>query len=301
MRSFALSAATIALALTVSACGGKEEASLEKGQVLATVNGVDVTTNELNAELVGAQLPPPGEQRKAVEQQALQGLIDRTVLAGIARERGVDKSPLFIAQKRRAEENLLVQILQRDIANKIPQTTPAEAKSFMASNPALFADRKIFQLDQIQFEIPKNISILKAYEPLNTMDAVAAQLTRDGLKFRRAPGSLDPATTDPAVLKELLSKPEGEIFIIPANGALVATRITSSKAEPLAGPRAEQYAIGVVRQRKIAEATKKDLEERVKKARETVKYQEGYAPPKPAAGAAAPATAAPATPAPAGK
>lgn len=303
MRSFALSAATIALALTLTACGGKEDAKLEKGQVLATVNGTDVTTNELNAELVGAQLPAAGEQRKAIEQQALQGLVDRTILADIARERGIDKSPIFIAQKRRAEENLLVQILQRDIASKISPTTPAEAKSFMESNPALFAQRKIFQLDQIQFQPPKDMSKLKAYEPLNTMEEIALQLTRDGLPYRRAPGSLDPAGTDPRILKELLSKPEGEIFIIPANGALVATRITGSKPEPLTGPKAEQYAMGVVQQRKIAEATKKDLEERVKKARESVKYQEGYAPPKTPEGVPsvpAAASTAPTAPAPTG-
>jgi peptidyl-prolyl cis-trans isomerase C len=297
MRSFALSAATIALALTLSACGEKEGAALEKGQVLATVNGTDVTTNELNAELVGAQLPAAGEQRKAVEQQALQGLVDRTILADIARERGIDKSPVYIAQKRRAEENLLVQILQREIASKISATTPAEAKSFMESNPVLFAERKIYQLDQIQFQVPKDLNKLKAYEPFNTMEEIALQLTRDGLAYRRAPGSLDPAGTNPAILKQLLSRPEGEIFIIPANGALVATRIIGSKPEPLTGPKAEQYAMSAVQQKKIAEATEKDLAERIKKARESVKYQEGYAPPKPPAGAPA---AAPAAPAPTG-
>ena len=97
MRSFALPATAIALALTLSACGGKEDTKLDKGQVLATVNGTDVTANELNAELVGAQ-------RKAIEQQALQGLVDRTILADIARERGIDKSPVYIAQKRRLQE-----------------------------------------------------------------------------------------------------------------------------------------------------------------------------------------------------
>lgn len=295
MRSFAFSAATIALALTLTACGGKEEAALEKGQVLATVNGIDITTNELNAELVGAQLPPAGEQRKAIEQQALQGLVDRTILTGIARERGIDKSPIYIAQKRRAEENLLVQILQRDIAGKIAPTTPAEAKSFMESNPQLFAQRKIYQLDQIQFQPPKDLNKLKAYEPFNTMEEITAQLTKDGLAFRRAPGSLDPAGTNPELLKQLLSKPEGEIFIIPANGALVATRITGSKSDPLTGPKAEQYAMSVVQQKKVAEATEKELADRLKKAREAVKYQEGYAPPK--APANAPATAPAATPA----
>ena len=110
MRSFALSTAAIALTLSLAACGGKEDTALEKGQVLATVSGIDVTANELNAELIGVPLPPPGEQRKAIEQQALQGLVDRTILAAIAREKAIDKTDIYIAQKRRADENLLVLI-----------------------------------------------------------------------------------------------------------------------------------------------------------------------------------------------
>jgi EpsD family peptidyl-prolyl cis-trans isomerase len=294
MRLFTLPATAVALALTLTACGGKEDAPLEKGQVLATVNGTDITTNELNAELVGVQLPGAGEQRKSIERQTLQGLVDRTILADIARERGIDKSPIYIAQKRRAEENLLVQILQREIASKISPTTPAEAKSFMESNPILFAQRKIYQLDQIQFQPPQDLNKLKAYEPFKTMEEIALQLSRDGLAYRRAPGSLDPAGTNPAILKELLSRPEGEIFIIPANGALVATRIVGSKPEPLTGSKAEQYAMNAVQQKKIADATEKDLAERIKKTRESVKYQEGYAPPKaPVAPAAKPAAPAP--------
>ena len=67
--------------------------------------------------------------------------------------------------------------------------------------------------------------------------------------------------------------------------------------EPLTGPKAEQFAMNAVQQKKIAEATEKDLAERIKKARESVKYQEGYAPPKAPAGAPA---AAPTAPAPTG-
>jgi peptidyl-prolyl cis-trans isomerase C len=298
MRSHSLSAASIALALALTACGSKEGAALEKGQVLATVNGTDITANELNAELIGVALPGAGEQRKAIEQQALQGLIDRTILADIAREKSIDKSPIYIGQKRRAEENLLVQLLQRDIASKITPTTAAEAKSFIESNPQLFADRKIYQLDQIQFQMPQDLGKLKAYEPLKTMEEIALQLTRDGLQFRRAPGSLDPVTTAPNILSQITSKPQGEIFIVPANGALVATRIVGEKAEPFSGQKAEQFAMNAVQQKKIAEASEKELAERIKKSREAVKYQEGYAPPKPPAGATTPT--APAAPAPAG-
>ncbi len=286
MRSFALSTATLALVLTLTACGNKEGAALEKGQVLATVNGTDITVNELNAELIGAPLPPAGEQRKAIEQQALQGLVDRTILAAIAREKAIDKSDIYISQKRRAEENLLVQLLQRDIASKIGPTTPTEAKTFMDSNPAMFAERKIYALDQIQFQMPQDMTKLKAYEPLKTMEAVAAQLTADGLQFRRAPGTLDAATTNPNILRQVTALPEGEIFITPGNGAFIASRITGSKTVPFTDKKAEAFAMNAVQQKKIADATEKQLAERMKTAREAVKYQEGYAPPKPAAGAA---------------
>lgn len=295
MRSFARSTATIALALALAACGGKEEAKLDKGQVLATVNGTDITSNEVNAELLGAQLPAAGEERKAVEQQTLQQLVTRTILASIARERNLDKSPIYIAQRRRAEENLLAQLLQREIASKVTPTTPAEAQRYIDSNPVLFAERKIYQLDQIQFEVPKDMSKLKAYEPLDTMEEIALQLDRDGLKYRRAPGTLDPTTTNPNILKILLSKSEGEIFVIPANGALVATRIVGTKPEPLTGEKAQQIAMQLVQQKKITDATEQQLAQRVKKARESVTYQEGYAPPK----AAASAPVAPGAPAPA--
>ena len=289
MRRFVLPVTSIALALTLAACGGKDDAALEKGQVVATVNGTDVTINELNAELMGTQLPPPGEQRKAIEQQALQGLVNRTILGDIAREKGIDKSPAYILQKRRADETLLVQMLQRDIASKLPTPSADEARSFMVSNPDLFAQRKIFALDQIQFQAPDDMKKLKAYEPLKTMEQIEGQLTQDGLKFRRAPGQLDAATANPELVRQIASLPTGEIFIIPANGSFIASRVTGIKVEPFAGAQAEQYAQGLLQQKKLAAATETQLAETIKKARDAVKYQAGYAPPKAPAAAAAPA------------
>lgn len=294
MRRFVLPVASLAVALTLTACGGKGgDASLEKGQVVATVNGTDVTINELNAELLGVALPPPGDKRKAVEQQALQGLVDRTILADLAREKKIDKSPTFILQKRRADETLLVQMLQRDMASKLPVPSADEAKSFIQNNPDLFAQRKIFALDQIQFQAPDDLTRLKAYEPLKTMEQIEKQVIADGLKYRRAPGQLDAATANPELVRQIVKMPAGEIFIIPANGALIASRVTGVKIEPFTGEKAEQYAMNLVQQKKMAAAADKELSEKIKKARAAVKYQKGYEPPKPPTGAAAPAKPAP--------
>lgn len=269
----------------VAGCGKGNDAQLEKGQVVATVGGKDVTIHELNAELQGVQIPA-GTDRKQVEQAALQQVVQRKILADVARERGLDKTPMFLIQQKRAEETLLAQLLQRQLASSVKQPTAQEVQTFIAQNPDLFAERKIFNIDQIQFEAPKDPRALLAYQPFKTMAEVEAQLKKDGLRYRRAPAVLDVATANPELVQRVLKLPAGEIFIIPNGGAVIANQIIGQRVEPLTGDQANQLATGLIQQRKFADLTKRDLEPKVKKARDEVKYQGGYAPPKPDAAAA---------------
>lgn len=277
----------------LAGCGNSGEEQLEKGQVVATVDGKDVTVHELNAELQGVNLPQ-GADRKAVEQAALQQVVQRRILADIARERGLDKTPMYLLQEKRAEETILAQMLQRSLASSIKPPTGQEIQTFIAQNPQLFAQRKIFSVDQIQFEAPKDMRQLTAYQPLKTMEEVEAQVKKDGLRYRRAPATLDVATANPMLVQQVLRLPPGEIFIIPAGQAVVANRITGERVEPLAGEDANRLATSLLQQQRYQDLLKRDLEPKVKTARDAVKYQEGYAPPK---APNAPAPAAPAAPA----
>lgn len=287
--------ATVALgAVLLAGCGEKSDPAetLGKGQVVATVNGKDVTIYELNAELQGVRLPT-GDQRKAIEQAALQQLINRKILADYAREQGIDKSPNYILQERRADEALLVNLLQRQIASKVTPPTRDEADKYIAANPALFADRKIFALDQIQFAIPEDVKKLSAFEPLKTMDQVEQRVIEEGWEYRRAPSQLDSVGANPDLIRKIVALPPGEIFIIPTGRVIVASRITDAKVVPFTGDKAVQYAMSLIQQQKLTAAAAGELEDKVKKAREAVKYQAGYGPP--AAPNAAPGT--PAAPA----
>lgn len=292
MRRPILTATCVALAVALAGCGTDDAAeALEKGQVVATVDGQDVTIHQLNAELSGAALPA-GEQRKQVEVGALQGLVNRTILANIARQRGIDKKPEYLLQQHRANEALLVQLLQRDIASKISPPTADDANKFMAANPDLFAQRKIFALEQIQFQMPADVNKLKGYEPLKTMQEVEARIIEDGLEYRKQNSQLDTIGANPGLIRQIAKLPPNEIFIIPANGAVVANRIVGTKLEPFTGERATEYAKALLQQQKLGEATEKQLAETIKKSRDAVKYQKGYEPPKaPTAPGAAPAAA----------
>lgn len=290
--SSGLLAGTMLLAL--SACGKKDAAAeLEKGQVIATVDGKDVTIHELNAELQGVQLPS-GDQRKGFEQQALQQIINRRILADLARERGLDKTPQYILQERRADDAILVQMLQRSIASTIRQPTRDEVAKFQSDNPELFAQRKIYTVDQIQFEPPADITKLKAYQPLKTIDEVQAKLDEDHLRYKRAPSQIDALAVPPLLLQRIQKVPAGEVFIIPVpNGrVLVANKITDTKVVPFTGDQATAFATQQIQSRKLNDLANKELETKVKAARDAVKYQPGYAPPKlPGAPDAAPAAA----------
>ena len=227
MRKMITAALLAGTALLMSGCGDKEGGELEKGQVVATVNGKDITVHELNAELQGVQLPPniTPDQRKQVEQQALQQVVNRRILADIARERGLDKTPMFLLQERKAEEGILVQMLQRQMSSAVKQPAQDEVATFMAQNPDLFAERKIFTVDQIQFQTPRDSNLLRKYQPLKTMDEVEAMLKQDGLQYRRAPATLDVARANPELVNQVLKMNREDIFIIPAGQVMTVAHV----------------------------------------------------------------------------
>jgi EpsD family peptidyl-prolyl cis-trans isomerase len=268
------------VALLLAGCGGSEdgEEKLQKGQTVATVNGRDITIHELNAELMGRAIPA-GQDRKQIEQAALEGLVGRTILADIARERGIDKSPTYLLQRRRANEALLVEMLRNQITSKIAPPTRDEALAFIRTNSDLFEQRKVYTLDQIQFRMPADMSKIRNLEPLKTMEQVEQQLIQDRVEYRRGTGKLDTVGLNPELVRQISGLPPGEVFIVPEQGMVVANRITDVQIVPFTGDPAIAYAMNLIQARKVAEATEKELAARVEEARKNVKYQQGFEPP----------------------
>ncbi len=282
-------------AIGLAACGNSGGSdSIPEGQTVARVDGKDVTIHELNAELRGAQLPS-GAARKPYEQAALQRIIDRRILADLAREKKLDDSPDFVLMKQRAEETVLVELLQQNIATSTKKPSIQDAKSFITANPTLFANRKVLTVDQIVFQVPQDQKKLQELAPLKTLTDVEKWLIDNGIQYRRQPTQLDTLQVPPEMAAKIMALPAGEVFVVPTNGAVSANLITDSKAQPVTGDQATNVAMRMLSNKAIAAAASKELEAEVKKRREGVKYQAGFAPPKaPGAPAAKPAAAVPA-------
>lgn len=276
-----------ALGLALAGCKKGEGKDLAQGQVVAVVDGKELTSSELSAELAGMNVPNNEQARQQAKNAALDVLISRTILTNVARERKLDETPTYIMEKRRADEALLVQTLQRDIASKVQAPTRAEAMAFINATPDLFAQRKVYSLDQIAFAVPQgNATLLKALEPIKTMEGVEQELIKSRVRYQRGNGKLDAVQVPPELMKRVAELPPGEIFVLPNNGVLVASKITKVDVVPFQGDAAIAFAMNYLQNKKVSDAADKELKARIEKARKEVRYQPGYGPAKNPAGAA---------------
>lgn len=263
----------LACAVALSACDKKPE-----GQIVAIVNGEEVSLSELNQELRGANVPE-GADKKLIMRQLLQRVIDRRLIAQAAKEQGIDRDPEYIAMQRRGSEELLVQMYSRKAASGIKVPDAAALDKFMGENPAMFAQRVQLQLDQIVFDAPKSPEVLKQFEADKSLAAVRATAERLGLKVEAGKGALDTATLPPAVLKQIETLPPGEPFIVPAGNKVVVSVITGRQPVAIAPDQMRPIAVEALRGQqfgKIGEQRLKDVRQKAK-----IEYQPGYEPPAP--------------------
>ncbi len=290
--------------LALTAGCDKKAAKTPTGQVVATVNGTDITVHELNSELAQTQAPPD-TPRKVVESVVLQRVVERRMLADAARERGLDKNPNFLLTQRRVDDGLLVQALQASIAQKVTQPTREAAQKYIAAHPSLFADRKVYTIDQIQFLRPKNIAQLNL-GPAKTMGEVESVLQGAHIEFRRQPTTVDSLAVNPqlvAAIDKILARNPEEVFMFAdqPQGApapvMFVNKVTETKVVPFAGEKSISFAQQLLQREQVQEKLTAELKAIQTAAKPKIAYAEGYSPPATPASPTGAAPTAAATPA----
>ncbi len=257
-----------------------------KGQVVAVVNGDEISIQELNAEFQGAAIPDNAD-RKKIRRDVLQRLIDRKLIVQKAREQGLDKTPEYIAQQRKLEENLLVSILGQKLAQTVPMPDDRDVKQYILDHPTQFAQRQQLLLDQIQFEAPSDLKKLMTLKDAHSLDDVAVGLQALKLNFSRGKGVIDTGRLDPELMKKINELPPGEPFVLPSNGQFVASVIVARQNVTTPPNVAQQASAEIVRRRALVAESRAQVA-RARAAAE-IKYQPGYEPEKTAGTPAAPA------------
>ena len=245
------------------------------GQVIAVVNGDEITQQQFNAELNVAKLPA-GADKKAAMAQVLQGLVDRKLLVQQAKAEGIEKSPEYLEQVMRMQDTLAVDLLVAKQSKKIATPDKAAIAQFIAANPIMFNLRKHYTLEQIAFPANADAKTIHDLEPTHSLDAIAGVLKAHGIAFKRGTGQMDSAKVPKAVADRIAALPPGEPFIVPSNGAYVASVITASTATPTPDDEAAPIAFNLLRQKSVTDAMQAKIA--AAKATSKIEYAQGFAP-----------------------
>lgn len=294
MKSQVAVVVAVAAALALSGCGDK---GAPKGQVVAKIDKQEVTALDLQAEMAGFQAPN-ATARKAAEQQALNGIIQRRLLAEAAREAKIDKSPEFARQRARAEEALLVQTWQRQLTKAVPSPSLDEARQFISQHPDIYSARKIISIQGLRFAATNDPSLFQALRPLNTLEEVQALLTQRQIAFGNANGSVDALRVDPAFAEQLLKLPPNEVFVVPQGNVILVGHVVGTRVEPVADNLAVRHATEYLKAQRTRDSISRQFNSVIARGMKDVTYGKGFEAPKPSGNGAAPAPkAAPAAPA----
>lgn len=249
--------------------------SAPTGQVIAIVNGEEITQQELNAELEQLQSEPAGET-SAIRKQVLQQIVDRRLMSQVAKEEGIDRDPLYVIRERRLQEELLVQMYGKKAADATRVPDSAAVQKYMQANPNKFSQRTAYIVDQISFAMPEDPAVLKQLESTKTLAEVEQTLQNLKIPFGKGKNSIDSFSVPAPVMKQILALPAGEPFIIPTQGKVVVSVITGRQpvavnereVAPLAAQSMRAENLGKVLQARLDEA----------KAKAKITYQDGFAP-----------------------
>jgi peptidyl-prolyl cis-trans isomerase C len=254
--------------LFLSACDKNAE-----GQVVAIANGDEITAQEVNAELENVTVAE-GEQGQMMRNAALARVIDRRLIADLAREEGLEDSPDYILRKQKMEENLLAQMMFEKTARNQKAPTASQLDQFIARNPQAFGERTVFEIDQIVFPTPERQDVIPALASAKTMDQVASTLNRLGVKFERGNVQADSANLAPQLFARIKQLGSSEPFIIPGGPTVTVGYILQSRPAPVTGPQARQIAQQAYQRQEVTKAVQSRLDAAKKAAK--IEYQSGF-------------------------
>lgn len=214
------------------------------GQVVATVNGIEITQRDVAAELTAS---PPGDgDPKDVQARALQAVIMRKLLLAEAEKQGMDKSEDYGMLSRRADEILLGKALLSTWARAHPAPTATEIAQFQSANPQIFGERSVFIVDKITAKGAIDPAVTSAFK---TMTAVAAYLDANRIAYNRASISLDSAQLSPEAFRQTAAISPGQIETVRQGDQTSFSAIVTRLNQPVIGESASSLAVQVLVER----------------------------------------------------
>ncbi|QHI99984.1 peptidyl-prolyl cis-trans isomerase, EpsD family [Xylophilus rhododendri] len=187
---FAAPVAVLGVALLAAGCS-KEAKPEAASQVAAKVNGTEISVHQINYLMTRSKAnPPTPEAAKALRQQILQKLVDQQLLVQKAIDDKLDRSPDVQMNLENARRDVLADAYLQATSAETSKPDERQIKKYYADHPELFSQRRVFQLQEINFaaSTPDAIksAVTASVDAGRPADDAAAILKARGVEFAKA-------------------------------------------------------------------------------------------------------------------
>jgi EpsD family peptidyl-prolyl cis-trans isomerase len=292
-----LLAAVMAAAL-LAACGGDK--GDKASQTAAKVNKEEITVHQINFVLQRQPGLKP-EQAEAASRQVLERLVDQELAVQKAQEQKLDRDPRVVQQIEAAKREIIARAYAERVGESVAKPSNEEISKYYADKPALFKDRRIYSLQELQIEAkPEQFEALRAkLAASKNLNEFADYLKANDFRFAGNQAVRAAEQLPLASLDNIAKMKDGDSMVTPNPNGLTVLFLSGSRSQPVDEARARPAIEAFLLNQRKAEAVQKDL--KALRDGSKIEYVGKFAQPVPAA-ASAPVLAQPApadTPAPA--
>ncbi len=230
-RPFAKLIIASAVVLAVAACGKKEVTST---QVVASVDGEEISVHQVNAMLGKARGVTP-ETLPLAKAEILGSLVDQQLAINMAMSKKLDRTPEIVAAIETAKREILARAALEQIASAQAKPTEEEAKKYYADNPALFSERRIYNLQEITLgKATPNLDQVRArVASAKSMEEIAAWLKERNINFAPNSGTRSAEQLPLEILPKLHAMQDGQIAFLESKDNFLVMRVAGSQQQPV--------------------------------------------------------------------
>jgi EpsD family peptidyl-prolyl cis-trans isomerase len=279
--------AAVVAAVLLAACGGDK--GDKASQTAAKVNKEEITVHQINFVLQRQPGLKP-EQAEAAGRQVLERLIDQELAVQKAQELKLDRDPRVVQQIEAAKREIIARAYVDRVGESASKPTNEEIAKYYNDKPALFKDRRIYSLQELQIEAkPEQFEALRAkLSGVKSLNEFAEYLKANDFRFTgnqavRAAEQLPLASVD-----AIARMKDGDSVVSQAPNGLSVLFLVGSRSQPVDEVRARPAIEAFLLNQRKTEAVQKDL--KVLRESSKIEYIGKFTQPAPAA-ASAPAPA----------
>ena len=253
----------------LAACskGGEKVAG---SQIAAKVNGVEITTHQIDSVMKGAQ-NVTAENVAEFRKKALDKLIDQQLVLDKASKESLDRTPDVILEIEAAKKEILARAYLKKMLANSSELNDSEFKKYYDEHAELFSKRRIYNLQDISTQsTAQTLELLKEnLAAQKSMMDIAENLKSKGIKF--SSGSFTrPAEQLPLdILPKMQLLKDGDMFVWQSGDIAHAIKLTSIEEAPVglleATPMIKSYFINT--------RGKQIVEDKIKKFRQEAKIE----------------------------